>query len=77
MAQKKYSAIDARTTRHAGYDASLTVRKRAGQIFGWFKTIAGLRKTRYKGRSKNQFFVYVAGTAYNLLRIAKLMRAST
>lgn len=72
VARKRHSAIDGRTTRHLGYLASQTVRKRAEQIFGWFKTIAGLRKTRYKGRRKNQLWAYVAGAAYNLLRIAKL-----
>jgi len=74
VAQKRHSAIDGRTTRHAGYSASQCVRKRAEQIFGWLKTIGGLRKTRYKGRSKNQLAAYMAGAAYNLLRMAKLMR---
>jgi hypothetical protein len=34
------SAIDQRTTRHAGYALSQTKRKRVEEIFGWFKTIA-------------------------------------
>jgi transposase len=76
VAQKRYSAIDGRTTRHSGYARSQTVRKRAEQIFGWLKTVAGLRKTRLKGRAKNQLQVYLSGAAYNLLKIAKLMAAS-
>lgn len=37
--------------RHDGYGVSQTVRKRIEQIFGWFKTVAGLRKTRVRGRA--------------------------
>ena len=35
------SAIDGRTTRHAGYAVSLRVRKRIEEVFGWIKTVAG------------------------------------
>lgn len=76
VAQKRRSALDRRTTRHPGYIASQCVRKRAEQIFGWLKTIGGLRKTRYKGRSRNQLSAYMASAAYNLLRMAKLMPSS-
>ena len=34
------SAIDGRTTRHAGYAVSLRVRKRIEEVFGWIKTAA-------------------------------------
>ena len=48
VAQKaKGSAIDGRTTRHAGYRTSLKIRKRIEEVFGWAKTVGGLRKTRY------------------------------
>lgn len=73
VAGKKKSAIDARTTRHSGYEASQKVRKRIEQVFGWLKTIGGLRKTRYKGRAKTQLYAFMAGAAYNLLRITKLI----
>jgi transposase len=63
-------------TRHAGYSASQQVRKRSEQIFGWLKVIGGMRKTRFKGRERNQLLAYMTGTAYNLLRIAKLMAAT-
>jgi hypothetical protein len=50
VAQKKLSsAIDARTTRHAGCTVSLNVRKRVEEIFGWAKTVGGLHKTRFVG----------------------------
>lgn len=73
VAGKKNSAIDARTTRHSGYQASQKVRKRIEQVFGWLKTIGGLPKTRYKGRAKTQLYAFMAGAAYNLLRITKLI----
>jgi hypothetical protein len=69
------SAIDGRTLRHAGYQASQKVRKRIEEIFGWMKTIGGLRRTRFKGRRRTELHALLVGTAYNLLRIAKL-RAS-
>ena len=46
------SAIDGRTTRHPGYDASQRIRKRIEEGFGWMKDIAGLRKTKYRGLEK-------------------------
>ena len=75
VARKQNSAIDGRTTRHPGYQASQKVRKRIEQVFGWLKTIGGLRKTRYKGRAKTELYTTMAGAAYNLVRIAKLMGA--
>jgi hypothetical protein len=48
------------------------VRKRIEEIFGWMKTIGGMRKTRNKGRDRTQLAVWMVGAAYNLLRMAKL-----
>jgi transposase len=72
VAHKKHSAVDARTTRHGGYKASQRVRKRIESIFGWAKTIGGLRKTRYRGVSPNQHAASLQAAAYNLLRLATL-----
>lgn len=70
---RRGSQIDARTTRHAGYAISQRCRKRIEEIFGWGKTIGGLRKTRYRGRKRTALWAYFVGTAYNLLRMAKLL----
>ena len=67
------SKIDARTTRYAGYAVSQRCRKRIEEIFGWAKTIGGLRKTRYRGRERTRLWAYFVGSAYNLLRMAKLL----
>ena len=50
MAQKaRWSAIDGRTTRHVGYHVSQRKRKLVEQVFGWMKTVGGLRKLRHRG----------------------------
>ena len=46
---RRASAIDGRTTRHAGYAVSQQKRKRVEEVFGWVKTVALLRKTRHRG----------------------------
>lgn len=71
---RRSSAIDARTTRHAGYSMSQRIRKRIEQVFGWIKTVGGMRRTRFRGRRRTQLAAYFVGAAYNLLRIAKLRR---
>jgi hypothetical protein len=70
---KRRSAIDVRTTRHAGYAVSQVFRKRIEEIFGWMKTVGNFRKTRYKGRARTQLAAYLVGTAHNLIRMAKLL----
>jgi transposase len=73
VAQKKVGgAIDARTTRHAGYAVSLKVRKRVEEIFGWAKTVGGLRKTRFVGLAKVTAHTVFTFAAYNLVRMATI-----
>ena len=43
---RRSSAIDARTTRHAGYSMSTKARMLSEKTFGWLKTYGGLRRTR-------------------------------
>lgn len=71
---RRRSAIDQRTTRHAGYSISQRIRMRIEQVFGWGKTIGGLRRSRYRGERRTQFATYLVGAAYNLLRITNLRR---
>lgn len=67
------SAIDCRTTRHPGYAASLRVRKRIEEGFGWIKGIAGLSRPKLRGRSKLDWAFTFAAAAYNLVRLPKLL----
>jgi transposase len=67
------SAIDGRTTSWGGYKKSQRVRKRVEEIFGWVKTVGGGRKLRYIGVSRNQLWAEFTATAYNLVRMARLL----
>jgi transposase len=69
------TAVDRRTTRHPGYAISQVVRKRIEEPFGWVKTVAQLRKTRHLGTARVGWLFTLAVTAYNLLRIPKLLPA--
>lgn len=73
---RRRSAIDRRTTRHPGYAASLRVRKRIEEAFGWIKTVAGLRRTKLRGLEKVDWSFTFAAAAYNLIRLPKLLGAS-
>ena len=67
------SAIDGRTTRHPGHAISVRVRKRIEEIFGWIKTVGGLRKTRHRGTARVGWMFTLTAAAYNLVRIPKLL----
>ena len=67
------NAIDGRTTRHPGYAISQRIRKRVEEIFGWMKTVGGFRRTRYRGLDRTGLAGYLVATAYNLVRLAKLL----
>lgn len=69
------TAIDRRTLRHPGYAISLRLRKRIEEPFGWIKTVANLRKTRHRGTDRVGWFFTLAATAYNLIRLPKLLPA--
>ena len=70
------SAIDGRTTRHAGYGVSQRLRKRIEEAFGWIKTVAGQRKTRFRGHDRVGWAFTFAVAAYNLVRLPKLLAAA-
>ena len=69
------SAIEARTTRHAGYGVSQRKRKRIEECFGWLKTIALMRKVRHRGVCKVHWIFTFACAAYNLVRMRNLAAA--
>src|SRR5208282_4526375 len=77
VARKPHSAIDGRTTRHPGYAISQTKRKRVEEIFGWLKTIGGLRKTRHRGADRVGWVFTFAAAAYNLVRMRNLLPIAT
>jgi transposase len=66
------SAIDGRTTRHSGYHLSQKRRKRVEEVFGWMKTIGGMRKLRHRGGELVEWMFTLTAAAYNLIRIRNL-----
>jgi transposase len=73
VAQKRRgSAVDGRTTRHEGYKISQQKRKRVEEIFGWMKTVGGMRKLRHRGLALVGWMFTFSAAAYNLVRIRNL-----
>lgn len=71
------SAIDGRTTRHAGYAISLRTRAWIETHFGWIKAAAGMRQMKQRGRVKVEALFQLAMAASNLVRLPKLIAAET
>jgi len=71
---RRRSAIDGRTARHQGYGKSINARKRIEQVFGWIKQAAGLRQLKIRGRSRVGAVFRLHVVAYNLIRLANLLR---
>lgn len=70
--KRRKTAVDGRTTRHAGYDISQRCRKRIEEVFGWIKSSAGLAKVKLRGRDRVDAAFTLALAAYNLVRLPKL-----
>jgi transposase len=73
--KRRRSAIDRRTTRHAGYSMSQTRRKMLECVFGWGKQHGTMRRTKHRGlaRVAGDFFVNLI--CYNLVRLPRLIAA--
>jgi transposase len=67
------SAIDGRTTRHAGYAQSQRKRKLIEEAFGWAKTIGGLARPMRRGLARMGFAFTFAMAAYDLVRLPRLI----
>ncbi|TRW96783.1 IS5 family transposase [Paracoccus sp. M683] len=76
VAQKsRHSAIDGRTTRHAGYAKSQRCRKKIEEPFGWAKTVGGMVQTMYRGIERVRARFTMTMAACNLVRLPKLLAA--
>jgi transposase len=69
----RQTAMDRRTTRHAGYWISQRIRKRIEEIFGWTKAIGGLAQVKVRGLAKVDAAFIFGLAAYNLIRLPKLL----
>jgi IS5 family transposase len=47
------------------------------EIFGWMKMVGGFRRTRYRGLERTQLAGYLVATAYNLVRMVRLVSSAT
>ncbi len=70
---KRRSAVDERTTRHAGYEISQRKRKRVEQSLGWMKMVGMLKKVKLRGIDKVGWLFTFTGAAYNLCGLRNLM----
>ena len=66
------SAIDGRTSRHAGYEISQTKRQMAERIHAWPKTWSTMRRAMVRGLERMQAQYQLALTGGNLLRLVNL-----
>jgi IS5 family transposase len=67
------SNIDGRTIRHEGYRASQIIRKRIEEANGWIKEVAGMAQTKHRGLDRVGWVFTFKATAYNLIRLPKLL----
>ena len=75
VARRGGSAIDDRTTRHAGYAKSQHARPRVEPAFGWLKSVGWMRKVKLRGLAKVDWLFVFASAAFNLIRLPKLLPA--
>lgn len=71
--KRRYTALDGRTTRHAGYVQSQRRRKLVEERFGWLKDIGGLRKLRHRGLAKVRWIFTFAAATCNVVLMRKLL----
>ena len=74
-AERQASTLGDRRPHHAppGYAASQCLRKRIEEVFGWIKTVGGLRKTRHRGTERVGWVFTFIAAVYNLVRLRKLL----
>jgi hypothetical protein len=56
-----------------GYKVSIRRRKRIEQVFGWVKLAAGMRQLKVRGKEAVSGLFLLALSAFNLVRMSRLM----
>src|SRR6266849_269474 len=69
--------LTAREREDPGFAISQGKRKLVEKIFGWIKWVAGMRKTKFRGRRRVDWMFTFAAAASNLVRLVKLIPAQT
>jgi transposase len=65
--------LTAEEREHPGFVVSQKKRKLVEKVFGWLKSVAALRQTKFRGRRRVDWIFRFAAAAYNLVRMAKLV----
>jgi len=60
---------------HPRYAGSQKRRRRIEKVFSWIKGVAGLQRTRFRGRRRVDWIFRLAAAAHNLVRMVKLVPA--
>ena len=73
--EQKYwpNALNPEERQDPGYGVSQRKRKLVEKVFGWIKSVAGLKKTKLRGRRRVEWSFQLAAASYNLLRLSKLL----
>ena len=74
--KKRRSWVTASEREDVGFRISQSKRKLVEKIFGWMKVVAGLRKTKFRGRRRVDWIFSLGAAAFNLIRMAKLIPAA-
>ena len=70
------SAIDGLDNPPPRLRGQRRVRKRIEEVFGWDEATAGFRKTRHRGLAGVDWLFTLTATAFNLVRLSKLVGAA-
>jgi len=74
--KKRRSWLTASEREDLGFRISQSKRKLVEKIFGWMKVVAGLRKTKFRGRRRVDWIFTLGAAAFNLIRMVKLIPAA-
>ena len=71
--KSRCSAIDSRTTRHAGDALSRKHRKKSEEAFGRARTVGGMAQTMYRGTDRVRARLILTMAANNRARLPRLL----
>ena len=67
------SAVPDEVAAKSGYASSQRIRKRIEEVFGWMKTVGGMRKLHHRGTALVGWRFTFSAAAYNLVRLSRLI----
>ncbi|CAK0754649.1 hypothetical protein CCP1ISM_5930001 [Azospirillaceae bacterium] len=70
---ERTSAVPDEVAAKPGYTTSQHIRKRIEEVFGWMKTVGGMRKLHHRGTALVGWLFTFSAAAYNLVRLSRLI----